>query len=163
MVASFVVALVFTTIASILAVAGRMLQRTYLQVDSSSSAANAMARLQVDLREAKEVQILSTSRFRIFYPVMDGNGRYNRYHKNSTDYVEYTRATSSGTASSVGSFLWRKTNTTTGEAVATDIAAMTASSPTANSLAVELTVRKTSGDRVVTTNVTERVLYLRNN
>src|SRR4051794_8293357 len=77
-IASFLVVLVIGGIASTLTCAARLEQSVTLQGDTSNNAATAMNRITLDVREAKEVQELSAAQFRIYRPVADATGRYDR-------------------------------------------------------------------------------------
>jgi Tfp pilus assembly protein PilV len=160
--ASFLVTMVISTVASVLSLSGRMLQTVSLQDETSRDAARALNRLTVDVREAKEIEIVSASQFRLYYPLTDANGRYNRFQTNNNYYIQYGLTTANGTASTSGTYLWRKTNATTGEAVVPNVAAFSASAPNGSTLNVSMTLRKTSGNRTGETTVSQRMLFMRN-
>jgi hypothetical protein len=161
--AAFLVMVVTTSVASILAIAGRMEQAVNLQSDTSRGATEAMNRVVLDVREAKEVEIITSSRFRIYRPLVSSDGRYNRYQTNYTNYVEYAQSTVNGTPSATGTYIWRKTNATTGRAISANLKLLQATTVAANSVRITIDLEKRSANRVGATNLTERVLYLRNN
>ena len=160
--ASFIVVLVFSSVAGVLSLSGRMLQTVSIQDETSQAAVKAMSRIADDVREAKEIVLVSSSQIRIYYPTTDANGRYYRFQTNNNYYIEYARTTSAGTVSATGAYLWRKTNTTTGKALIPDVSVFTVTAPSGNTLNVALTVQKTLGNRTGQTAVSQRLQYLRN-
>src|SRR5687767_4147389 len=63
-------------LASTLSVSGRLEQQVQLQTDTSETAALAMQRMVMDIREAKRVDVPAAHRVRVYYPVRTANGQF---------------------------------------------------------------------------------------
>ena len=154
---------VLGVMANILTMMSNMHQTVYLQSSTDQGASFAMNRILREVREAKEVHVLDGTGLRIYYPQVDGEGRYDRTYRDDSSYIDYFQGDSSGIQSSTGDYLWRRPASGARTAVASDIEriAVSSNSPCAISLTVES--KKTLGTHTGETLLENRVLYLRNN
>jgi prepilin-type N-terminal cleavage/methylation domain-containing protein len=140
------------------------------QTYTNTDAATVIQRMVTDVREANNVQTLdSNTHLKIFYPVQDANGDYDRHTQDPVHTVEYYRSDSNGATNGAGNYLWRKETTAAGQTkrvIARDINSILFQTDTDMSRAVEITVdaSNTVVLRHVTraANMTQRVVYMRN-
>lgn len=161
-VASTILVLVMGGVLGTLTTAGRLEQGILLQQDTDREATLAMSRMIKDVREAKRVDVIQPYQFRIFYPVVRPDGNYDRFVTNESSYVQYARTDYRGQISSTGSYLWKRTDTTVGSAVAENITALAVSLQGKNAVRLTVRVQKAGKVRSGDTQLNERVLYLRN-
>lgn len=162
-VSAALVVVVLVGLASILSMAGAMEQTVTLQMDADQSAVQGMNKMITEIREAKEVSVVQPYQFKIYYPVMRSNGRYDRFVTDTNYYVQYAQTTSTGTPSSTGTYLWRSASNNAGRAVAKNIKQFIVSSNDAHSIKLTLRTEKQAGKYKGGTELDGRVLYLRNN
>lgn len=161
--ASALIVLVLTAVTAILSMAGTMEQTVTLQMDADQAAVRAMNRMILEVREAKEVTIPSEHQFKVYFPVTRSNGHYDRFVTDTNHWIEYCRADAGGAASSTGTHLWRRTSGGESKELARDVKSFRVVQNSANSVRLTVELEKTSGARKGSTQLTERVLYLRNN
>jgi hypothetical protein len=154
--------LIATGTLTILNTAARLEQAVVLQRDTDQQAVEAMSWMVTDIREAKRVDIISATQFRIFYPILRSDGHYDRYVTDEAHYIQYALTTSTGTLNPSGGYLWRKTESDSGKAVAKTITAMTCALQGKNALRLTVRSQKSGRNRSGDTQLNERVLYLRN-
>jgi len=142
--------------------AGRMEQQVTLQSDASEAAALAMEHIVLDVREAKEVQYPTAYRMRIYYPALAADGRYDRSITDYNTWVEYARTDVAGNPNSAGMYLWRSTNASVGRRVCTGVTSFQCSAFSDDSIRVSIGVNKTSGRYAQSTQLNQRVIFLRN-
>ena len=163
-VASFILLLVMSGVLGILNTAGRLEQNVLLQQGTDTQAALAMSRMVTDMREAKDVTVITPYQCRIYYPVTRADGNYDRFVTDTAHYVQYARTTSTGQVSATGSYLWKSTDLLSGSKVAKDVTDFEVSLQGNNAVRLSLRVQKASNGygRSGDTQLNERVLYLRN-
>ena len=163
-VASFILLLVMTGVLGILNTAGRLEQNVLLQQGTDTQAALAMNRMVADVREAKQVQLVTSYQCRIYYPVTRADGNYDRFVTDTAHYVQYARTTSTGQVSATGTYLWKSTDLLSGSKVAKDVTDFEVTLQGNNAVRLSLRVQKSgnSAVRAGDTQLNERVLYLRN-
>jgi type II secretory pathway pseudopilin PulG len=162
LIASAITVIALSGLGTTVALSGRMQQQVTLLGDSSQAAALALQRMVLDIREAKEVDFVTPSRFRVYFPAMAADGRYDRYRTDYDVWVEYARSDAAGTPSDAGSYLWRRTNANSGRPVCRDISGFQATSNSDDTVRVTLAVAKSSGRYSQATRLSQRVIYLRN-
>jgi type II secretory pathway pseudopilin PulG len=162
-VASALVVMVLTAVTAILSMAGTMQQVVTLQTDADQGAVRAMNRMILEVREAKEVSIPSDSSFTVYFPVIRPDGHYDRFVTDYNNWIKYYRSTSNGTASPTGKYLWRTSSGGAAKWLATDVKNFRVIQNSTNSIRLTVELEKVSGSRKGDTQLTERVLYLRNN
>jgi hypothetical protein len=161
--ASALIVMVLTAITAILSMAGTMDQQVTLQTDADQGAVRAMNRMILEIREAKEVEIPNEYTIKVYYPIVRADGNYDRFVTDYTKWIQFARTTANGTPSATGTYLWRRTQASTGKWLARDIKSFAALQNSTNSVRLTLELEKVSGNRKGITQLTERVLYLRNN
>lgn len=154
---------VLSGMASLMGVAGVMQLSTTVQSSTDQSAAKAMNRMTLEVREAKRVQIVAPHQFRVFYPVVTAEGPFDRFQEDTSKYVEFVQADAAGNANPSGRYLWRKTQAGRDRIIAEDLRSLSVSSTTPHTLMLTVHVWKDAGRRAGSTRLTNRVLYLRNN
>jgi hypothetical protein len=160
-IASTILVLVMSGVLGTLNTSARLEQSVLLQQDTDQKAALAMSRMVADVREAKQVEVLSPWRYRIFYPVKRPDGNYDRFVVDPGSYVEYTRATKNGQPSATGTYIWRFTPTH-GIPIADHVAELAVALQGKNAVRLSIRVQKQGKGRQGDTRLNERVLYLRN-
>jgi hypothetical protein len=161
-VASTVLVLVMGGVLGTLNTAGRLEQGILLQQDTDQEATLAMSRMIKDVREAKRVEVIQPHQFRVYYPVVRPDGNYDRFVVDESTYVQYARTDSRGQVSTNGSYLWKKTPTTFGAAVAENVTALAVALQGKNAVRLTVRVQRSGKVRSGDTQLNERVLYLRN-
>lgn len=161
-VASSLTIVLVAGMALLLSSAGRIQLRTQLRIDSSQTAAVAMGNVVLDLREASGVVIPAAHQLRILYPDVDAAGHYDRFRTDTTRYVLYERADEAGTASPSGTCLWRKDQTGAGRILCRYITAFSAAAITTSEVRVSVRVARVNGADTSVTNLSQRVVFLRN-
>ncbi len=162
LIAAVVTVITLGGLASLLSTAGVAFSRTTVQMDAEESAAVGAAQMMTDAREAKEIAIIEPHRFRIYYPPVTMDGRYNRFGTDYAAWVEYAQTDARGVPDSRGTYLWRKTAAGAGRAVARNVLGLEAVNETTRSLVITLRIRRVVGNRETAAEMRERVLYLRN-
>jgi hypothetical protein len=161
-VASTILMMVMGGVLAALNTAARMEQGIILQQGTDQDATVAMARMVADVREAKRVVVLSPWMFRVYYPVVRADGNYDRFVVDESYYIQYARTTANGSPSANGSYLWKKTTSTTGASICENVTALIAELQGSNAVRMSLRVQKSGSLRAGDTLLNERVLYLRN-
>lgn len=161
-IAATILLLIATGTLSILNTAARLEQAVVLQRDTDQQAVTAMNWMITDIREAKRVDVISATQFRIFFPIVRPDGHYDRYVTDEAHYIQYALTTSTGTLNPTGGYLWRRTEATPGKAVAKTITTMSCALQGKNALRLSVRSQKSGRNRNGDTQLNERVLYLRN-
>jgi hypothetical protein len=161
-VASALLFVVLISTTAILSMAGGMQQSVSLQTDADQVASRAMNRMILEIREAKDVQITAAHQIRVFYPVTREDGHYDRFVKDPNNWIDFYRADAAGHVSSTGKYLQRCAARGSCSPIATDVKAFVVERNSANSVRITLKVESVAGTKKGSTQLTERVLYLRN-
>lgn len=163
------------TVASILAMLAGVICSTWIAVVrtydgvttetyTSTDAVTAMQKIVSDVREAKSVQLMdSSTRLRVQFPVMDAQGCYDRHTADPNNTVDYYLANSTGAIGTTGTYLWRnRSNDAEKRVIARDVKSILFEADTARSVKITVTASNPSvaGDKQ--TELTQRVVYLRN-
>lgn len=154
---------VLSGMASLMGVASMMQLSTTVQSSTDQSAAKAMNRMTLEVREAKRVQIVAPHQFRVYYPVVTADGPFDRFQEDSSQFVEFVQADAAGNPNAAGRYLWRKTQVGNDRVIAEDLRSLSVSSTTPHTLMLSVHVWRDAGRRSGSTRLTNRVLYLRNN
>ena len=150
------------TVGALLSMCIKMTQSTLLSTSANTSAVKAINRMILDIREAKQVNVISANHIQIFFPVMGSNGMYDRTRLDSTHWIDYSETNSAGTLTTGGGYLWRKTESSAGWAVAKNIQTFTVTSFASNAIRLTVDVMQQEGSAQGTTHLDQRVIYLRN-
>ncbi|MBM3458032.1 MAG: hypothetical protein FJX77_05820 [Armatimonadetes bacterium] len=149
-------------ITAMMTTTGWMHVRTELRSDAGTAASIALQHLTADAREANDITLVESYQIRIYYPVTDTNGHYNRFSTDTSRYIEYVRATANGTPSASGSYLWRKDESGAGRTLCENLTDFSAIRPTTKELQVTVEVTRTHGGFSSQSRLSQRVIYLRN-
>jgi hypothetical protein len=161
--ASALILMVLSAVTAILSMAGTMEQTVTLQTDADQEAVRAMNRMILEVREAKEVAIPAAHRYVVYYPVIRSDGHYDRFVTDYNNWTEYRQANADGTANAEGKYIFRVTSAGASRSIAKDVKLLRAVQNSTNSVRLTVELEKKSGSRTGNTQLTERVLYLRNN
>src|SRR5947209_13659594 len=108
MISLSILTMVLTGSAMLTVGAGRSFDLTQAQLDTSQNASQGVQHMMLDLEEAKQVTVLSTTSLRVYFPQVDANGNYIRSALDSVNTVDYFRGNSDGSASTSGTCLVRQ-------------------------------------------------------
>lgn len=132
--------------------------RTY----TDSDAVMAMQMMVTDVREAKSISILDGGgRLRVVFPKTTADGYYDRHEADETNYVDYYRSDSSGQVGAVGTWLWRAQSGGF-RVLKTDVDSVLFESDTARSVKITVNTENSAPSGTKRTELTQRVVYLRN-
>lgn len=161
-VAGSICLLILSVMVSLLSLSNRIMQTTLLSTTADQTATGAMDQMILDIREAKQVTIVAPNRIQIYYPIIAANGQYDRTKLDSTHYIEYKETNASGTLTTGGGYLWRKTESSTGIAVQKNISQFTASSFADDAVRLTVDTDVVQGSVHGITRLDQRIIYLRN-
>ena len=137
----------------------RATARTYMD----TNAYTAMQRIVSDVREAKDVKFIANgARLRIIFPkVVSGHDYYDRSEADMANQIDYYLSDSTGTPGHDGTWLWRgKDNGRRPIMKGVDYLAF--EWETDDSIAITVRVKPECRSNMEPTELTERVVYLRN-
>jgi len=130
---------------------------------TDSDAVIAMQRIVNDVREAKSVSILDGgSRLRVIFPQVTSDGYYDRHHWDATNQVNYYLSDSTGDLGRTGNWLWRCKINKSPEIVKRNVVSIDFEQDTARSIKITLTAENKAASGPKRTDLTQRVVYLRN-
>jgi hypothetical protein len=161
-IAASILILIATGTLSILNTAARLEQAVVLQRDTDQQAVEAMSWMITDIREAKRVDVVTATQFRIYYPILRSDGHYDRYVTDEGHYIQYALTDSTGRLNAKGGYLWRSTDQLAGKSVAKNISTLSCVLQGKNALRLSVRAQKSGRGRSGDTQLNERVLYLRN-
>lgn len=161
MMLSFVLACVLAATSMTVGV-GKSWERTSTQLKVDQTASKGIQWITEDMQEAKSFQILSSSWIRVYYPVVDANGNFNRKVTDTVNYVEYYRGNSNGSRSDSGTCLVRWKVGSNARAVCKDVILVNFESESPSALSVDLQVRTSFGGDYFTCAMNHRAILMRN-
>jgi len=140
----------------------KVYDRTTTQAYTDTDAIIALQRIVLDVREAKSVYILDNgSRLQIVFPVRTTSGFYDRHFSDDTHPVEYYLSDSTGTVGRTGTWLWRNASGTK-EPIKRDVESLLFEQDTARSVKITIIAVNNIVGGQQRTELTQRVVYLRN-
>lgn len=139
---------------------GKSFNRTTAQHEVDQGASRAIQRITRDLQEAKDFQIVSSTRIRIFYPVSSG-GTYNRRITDTVNTIEYYRGNENGTVNANGTFLVRSV-AGVARPVAEGVALLDFSSESPSSVIVDTRFESNVNGHVFDCSMSHRAILMRN-
>jgi len=139
---------------------GKSFNRTSAQHQVDQGASQAIQRITRDLQEAKDFQIITSSRIRIFYPVSAG-GTYNRRITDTVNTIEYYRGNENGSVNPNGNFLVRNV-AGAARPVAEGVEFLEFSSDSPSSVIVDTRFEQTVNDHTFDCSMTHRAILMRN-
>lgn len=141
----------------------RCFDNTSVKTYTDSDAVIAMQRIVGDVREAKSVSILGGgSGLRVIFPRRTTDGYYDRHQWDAANQVDYYLSDSTGNSSRTGNWLWKCRVNGSPEVVKRDIVSIAFEQDTARSIKITLTAENKAASGPKRTDLTQRVVYLRN-
>jgi len=162
LISSSVMLLVLTGAAMLSIGTGRSFDRTSAQLDADRSASAAVQRMMLDLAEAKQVTVSSTTYLRVFFPQVAADGTYIRSALDNVNYLDYYRGNSAGTATSTGDCLIRKPNGGTARVVGKGVTRLEYSSTNPSSVDITIATQRSSKIGNAGCEMLHRAIFLRN-
>lgn len=132
------------------------------QINTDRSAAIAIQWLTRDLQEAKQAIIIDPTRIRIYYPVRNSDGTYNRAVRDEINTIEYFLADRHGIPNPSGTTLVRKPAWESSRTVCENVTELVFSSNNPSNVDVSIHVEENIGQGKVQTNMVHRAIFLRN-
>jgi type II secretory pathway pseudopilin PulG len=152
------------------AVAGIMISMTQCydvtttRVIMDTDVATAMQKIVTDVREARQASTLDNgTRLYIVLPVQNDDGTYDRSKPDTDGVIQYYRSDSTGVIGNTGNYLWRLQNGKK-EPIRKDIIGLEfeQDSNSTNTITVTISAKQNSYSDAKPTELTERVVYMRN-
>jgi len=132
------------------------------QINTDVNAVTAMQLMVGDVREAKSISILSSGKqLCITFPVTTAQGYYDRTQSDTAHQVNYYLSDATGTIGRTGTYLWRSKNGTLLR-VRNDVDSLLFESDTARSIKITIRTKDAIFKSTRQTELTQRVVYLRN-
>jgi hypothetical protein len=131
---------------------------------TDTDAVIAMEKIVTDVREAKSVTITNDNRISVLPPVWvtDSDGSYyDRHATDTANEVDYYLSDSTGTVGRTGTWLWRAQGSDQ-RVVRRDVSDIEFEQDTARSVMITITVVNNAASGPKETDLTQRVVYLRN-
>ena len=125
-------------------------------------ASYAIRRIIRDVREAAQVQLITSDHAEVLFRQRDGVGNYIAGTLDAVYYVEYYRGTSTAAASPTGTYLWRAVSGVPESAVATNVTNLLFESDGTGSIRVTVTLQRSNSFGAFSCNHSSRVIKLRN-
>lgn len=130
---------------------------------TDTDAVLAMQKIVSDVREAKTVSITGGgASLLISFPKTTTDGYYDRREADPDNVVEYYLSDHTGHTGRTGTWLWRELNHHTFEAMKKDVASMLFETDTSRSVKITIITQNRTHTGVKRTELTQRVVYLRN-
>ena len=162
LVAAFVMAMLLTCTVSMLVAALRGCDADMAQVNTDVNAVTAMQSMVNDVREAKSISILSSGhQLCITFPITTAQGYYDRTQPDTAHPVNYYLSDSTGIVGRTGTYLWRSKDATL-RRVRSDVDSLLFESDTARSIKITVRTKNSIFKGTKQTDLTQRVVYLRN-
>ncbi len=130
---------------------------------TDADAVIAMNRIVDDVREAKSVSIPTNGAYlTIVFPVKNtSTGYYDRHIADAAHQICYYLSDKTGTQGKIGTWLWRSKDSTT-QIIKRNVTGLYFEQDTARSVKITVTAKGSSADGDKETELTQRVVYLRN-
>jgi hypothetical protein len=141
---------------------GRSFDRSSAQMDADRQASSSVQRMMLDLEEAKQVTVLSSSSLRVFFPQVAADGTYIRSALDSVNTIDYFRGTSAGAASTTGDCLVRRTAAGSTKIVCKGVTNVQFASTNPSSVDITVQTQFSSYIGPAQCNMLHRAIFLRN-
>lgn len=123
----------------------------------------AMQMIVSDVREAKSINIIADGEgLRIAFPVRTQDGYYDRHDADMANQIDYYLSNESGAPDQSGTWLWRGKNNNDRRAVKKDVAEVAFEQDTSRSVKITIVTENDAASGTKRTELTQRVVYLRN-
>ncbi len=162
-IAAGILLMVLTGATLLMSTAARGLDRTSALLDADRAASQAVQHMMLDLEEAKQVTVLSSTSMRVYFPQVDSSGRYIRSALDTVNTIDYFLGTANLTASSTGTYLVRSPAGGTARAICSGVTFVQFTSTNPSSVDIQLrTQRTTPLYQSVERDMIHRAIFLRN-
>ncbi len=138
-------------------------QRTTSNTITDTDAVIAMQHIIADVREAKTYTIPKQSHLKIVFPAKNEDGTYNRVVSDTANPVEYFLSNSTGNPDATGTWLWRKQVNGESRPIARNVDSVIFQTDTPRSVRITIIAKCKYTKGEASTQLTERVVYFRNN
>jgi prepilin-type N-terminal cleavage/methylation domain-containing protein len=159
---SMIMSLLVVGIASLFSNTIKSFTNTTNQYDADMSASIALQIVNRDLQEAKQVQIISPTSIRVYYPKLEANGTYNRTILDAVNYVDFYRGKLDGTPSTTGKCLIRKPAVGELRPICEDVKEVQFMSISPSSVDITLRTERKTDTVVRHCDMVHRAIFLRN-
>jgi prepilin-type N-terminal cleavage/methylation domain-containing protein len=157
-----ILSMVLTGSAMLTISAGRSFDLTSAQLDAGQSASQAVQHMMLDLEEAKQVTVSSTTSLRVFFPQVDASGNYIRSALDTVNTVDYFRGNSDGTANTAGTCLVRQPAGGTARVVGKGVTNVQFTSTNPSSVDITLDTQRSTYISSAQCNMVHLAIFLRN-
>lgn len=157
-----IMAMIIVGTASLFAGTIRSFVRTTNQFDADMSASTALQIVNRDLQEAKQVQIISATRVRVFYPQIAADGTYNRMMIDDVNYVDFYRGKKNGDVDPSGMYLVRKAATGDTRSICKNVTELEFRSISPSSVDITLKTEQKDNYSTGKCSMIHRAIFLRN-
>lgn len=164
MLSTAIMLVVFGCTAAMLVATMRCYDSETAQNDADMDAVLAMQLIVNDVREAKNVNILASGRrLRVIFPITTSEGYYDRSQADTAHQIDYYLSDETGTPGRDGTILWRgKDNGRRPVKRDVDALEFEYDDETRKSIRITVRTRVNTSQGSKTTELTQRVVYLRN-
>lgn len=139
-------------------------QKTSAQTFSDIDAVQAMQRIVMDVREAKSIQVVNSNKIVITLPKRTADNYYDRRELDSLHPITYYLSNNTGSQTKTGTWLWRSSggNGATLECIKKNVAGVSYVQDTLRSIKITVITENRLPKSTKRTELTQRVVYLRN-
>lgn len=137
----------------------RSFTRTSSETDTAHDVSTALQYMTRDLQEAKQVDIIAPYHIKVYFPITTGGGTYDRSVLDNNNLIEYFRGNAQGSASSTGTFFYRKRAGEVGQRICVDINTVAFETPSPGSVDVTVGVSRSDGSSC---QMVHRAIFMRN-
>ena len=132
------------------------------QLEIDQYAGIAIEKMTRDLQEAKQIEILSDTHLKIFYPQIEDDGSYNRLVLDTNNTIEYYLGDNNGIHDEAGTILYRKTPDSDPRIVCRNVVQLAFNSNDPSSVIVTLKTLNHTNKTDVVCDIVHRAILLRN-
>jgi type II secretory pathway pseudopilin PulG len=133
-----------------------------VQAFTDTDAAIAMQMIVNDVREAKSVNIIGGNRLKVIFPKKTDSGYYDRHEPDMTSQIEFYLSDETGVLGRSGTWLWKSNSTGNRQPLKKDVSDLSFEPDTARSVKITIVTQNKAASGIKETQLTERVVYLRN-
>lgn len=134
-----------------------------VQAYTNTDAVMAMQRIVTDIREAKSINIIADgNRLRVIFPERLAEGYYNRHEPDMAHQIDYYLSDETGVPGHSGNILWRGKNNSNRKPLKRGISSISFEPDTSRSVKITIVAEGKTAGEPERTELTQRVVYLRN-
>jgi hypothetical protein len=137
-------------------------ERTHAQLGVDQVAGLTIQRLTRDLQEAKQVDVLSSTSLKIYFPIVNPDGTYNRKVRDDVNTIEYYRGDRNGDPNPKGPAVVRLVAGEAPDVVCEGTENLLFESTNPSSVDVTLAVVQNTRGRPAESHMIHRAIFLRN-